>query len=493
MTCPLSQSKEPTIPKPIPFPSQSPIERAFLVGVELKRPRVGAQHLHLRLPQVQVLIAPLHMRADDSLDELERLAETAGLDVVGRAVQHVERINPATFIGKGKLEEIIASRADAPFYIVLFDEELAPNQQREIETAFESDPEHPASAWVKVLDRTALILDIFAQHARTKEGALQVELAQYEYRLPRLTRMWTHLARQTGGAAGRGGTGGVGLRGPGERQLELDRREIRARIALLKRQIEEIRKQRGEHRRKRKREGMPVVAIVGYTNAGKSTLLNTLTIGNGSSPRGVHVADELFATLDPTTRRVKLPGGSEALFTDTVGFIQKLPTQLVAAFRATLEEITEADVLLHVLDASHQNVREHARAVEETLEEIGAGGKPMVVALNKMDRAQGSSGAEGQGRSWVTQDEFEREGNAVRISALKGQGLEALLALVEKTIAEEMIELHVRIPYSANALAALFHQRGIVAREEFTEQGTLIEGKIARSLLARFGKFKIRD
>ncbi len=429
---------------------------------------------------------------DDSLDELERLAETAGLAVVGRAVQHVERINPATLIGKGKLNEIIASRADTPFDVVLFDEELHPNQQREIETAFEG-------ADIKVLDRTALILDIFAQHARTKEGALQVELAQYEYRLPRLTRMWTHLARQAGGASGRGGTGGVGLRGPGERQLELDRREIRARIAHLKRQIEEIRKQRGEHRRKRKREGLPVVAIVGYTNAGKSTLLNALTgishperseaeskdgarHGQG---RGVYVADELFATLDPTTRRVKLPSGSEALFTDTVGFIQKLPTQLVAAFRATLEEITEADVLLHVLDASHPNAREQARAVEETLEEIGAGGKPVVMALNKVDKE-----TRRQVDKWiVTQDDFERDGNAARISALKGQGLDALLALIEQAIAEEMIELRVRIPYSANELAALFHQRGIVEREEFTEQGTIIEGKIAASLIKRFARY----
>ena len=313
------------------------------------------------------------MRVDDSLDELAQLTHTAGLAVVGRAVQHIERINPATLIGKGKLQEIVASRADTPFDVLLFDEELHPNQQREIEQAFGGDD-------IKVLDRTALILDIFAQHARTREGALQVELAQYEYRLPRLTRMWTHLARQAGGAAGRGGTGGVGLRGPGERQLELDRREIRTRIAHLKKQIEEVRVQRREHRRKRKQEGMPIVAIVGYTNAGKSTLLNALTDAD------VFVDDKLFATLDPTTRRVKLPNGSEALFTDTVGFIQKLPAQLIATFRATLEEIAEADVLLHVLDATHANMHKQARAVEETLREIGASGKPMVIALNKVDR-----------------------------------------------------------------------------------------------------------
>lgn len=435
---------------------------------------------------------------DASLDELERLAETAGLDVVGRAVQRVERINPATLIGKGKLAEIVAARAETPYDVLIFDDELAPNQQREIEEAF-------GGADIKVLDRPALILDIFAQHARTREGALQVELAQYEYRLPRLTRMWTHLARQAGGAAGRGGTGGVGLRGPGERQLELDRREIRARIAHLKRQIEEVRVQRREHRRKRQREGLPVVAIVGYTNAGKSTLLNALT------DAGVLVEDKLFATLDPTTRRVKLPRGSEALFTDTVGFIQKLPTQLVAAFRATLEEITEADVLLHVLDVSHPNAREQARAVEETLAEIGAGGKPVVVALNKVDRVRREAGGvrqeAGGGRReagggamaqpQVTQDdlarvadEFLREGNAVCISALQGQGLDALLALIERTLAEEMVELRVRIPYRANELVALFHQRGIVEREEFTSRGTIIAGKIARGLVARFAAYR---
>ncbi len=412
------------------------------------------------------------MRVDDSLDELERLAETAGLVVVGRAVQRIERIHPATFIGKGKLQEIIAARADTPYDVLIFDDELAPNQQREIETAFESD--------IKVLDRTALILDIFAQHARTREGALQVELAQYEYRLPRLTRMWTHLARQAGGAAGRGGTGGVGLRGPGEHQLELDRREIRTRIAHLKKQTEEVRMQRREHRRKRQREGMPVVALVGYTNAGKSTLLNALTNA------GVLVADQLFATLDPTTRRVKLPGGSDALFTDTVGFIQKLPTQLVAAFRATLEEITEADLLLHVIDATHANRIDQARAVDETLAEIGAGDKPMVIALNKIDQV---TRIESPRDTRHTGDDVLARG--VRISALKGQGLDELLARVEQALSDEMVELRVRIPFRANELAALFHQRGIVEREEFSETGTLIEGKIAARLVERFEKYEI--
>jgi GTP-binding protein HflX len=449
------------IPKSNTIPAAPPTERAFLVGVELKRPRN-------------------EFPIDESLDELERLADTAGLAVVGRALQRVERINPATLIGKGKLHEIITSRADTPFDILVFDEELAPNQQREIEQAFEG-------ADIKVLDRTALILDIFAQHARTKEGALQVELAQYEYRLPRLTRMWTHLARQAGGAAGRGGTGGVGLRGPGERQLEIDRREIRGRIAHLKKQIEDVRVHRREYRRKRKKEGLPVVAIVGYTNAGKSTLLNALA-REDQAGHGVYVADQLFATLDPTTRRVKLPSGAEALFTDTVGFIQKLPTQLVAAFRATLEEITEADVLLHVLDAAHASARDQARAVEETLREIGAGDKFVILALNKMDKAR----ARAESNQWsVTQDNFIRAGDAVKISALQAQGLGELLARIETALADEMVEVRVRIPYNAGELAALFHQRGIITREEFTNQGTLIEGKLAARLVERFEEYRI--
>ncbi len=427
------------------------------MGVELKRAHPSS-------------VASGSFTAEDSLDELAQLARTAGLVVVGRAAQRIERVNPATLIGKGKLQEIIASRAETPFDVLLFDEELHPNQQREIEQAFGGED-------IKVLDRTALILDIFAQHARTKEGALQVELAQYEYRLPRLTRMWTHLARQAGGAAGRGGTGGVGLRGPGERQLELDRREIRARIAHLKKQIEEVRTHRREYRRRRKREGVSTVAIVGYTNAGKSTLLNTLANAD------ILVEDKLFATLDPTTRRVKLPSGSEALFTDTVGFIQKLPTQLVASFRATLEEIAEADVLLHVLDVTHPNAREQARAVEETLDEIGAGDRPMVIALNKVDRETSS-----QGNKWtVTWNDFDAD--AVRISALKRTGTDELLARVENVLGENLVPLYVRIPYDANELVALFHQRGIVERERFTAKGTLIEGKISANLVARFQRY----
>ena len=265
------------------------------------------------------------LAVEDSLEELRALADTAGLDVVGEMTQtlRADRIDSATFIGKGKVEELKTWQAELDFEVALFDDELSPRHQRNLEQELGEK--------VRVLDRTSLILVIFAQHAHTREGALQVELAQYEYRLPRLTRAWTHLARQAGGGGGRSGAvGGVGLRGPGETQLEVDRREIRRRISHLKDELEKVRIHRQQYRSRRKHSQIPVVALVGYTNAGKSTLLNQLAEAD------IYVADQLFATLDPTTRRVKLPAGHLALFTDTVGFIQKLPTALVAAFRATL-------------------------------------------------------------------------------------------------------------------------------------------------------------
>ncbi len=411
------------------------------------------------------------------MQELARLAETDGLYVVGQTVQRVERINPATLIGKGKLKEIIESRAELQFDTIIFNDELAPNQQREIEQAFESD--------IKVLDRAALILDIFAEHARTREGSLQVELAQYEYRLPRLTRMWTHLARQAGGAAGRGGNGGVGLRGPGERQLELDRREIRARIAQLKRDLEDVRRQRGEYRRKRKRAGIPVVSIVGYTNSGKSTLLNAL------SGAGVLAENQLFATLDPTTKRVRLPQGEEVLFTDTVGFIEKLPTELVAAFRATLEEINDSNVLLHVVDVTSPYAAEQVSVVEETLEQIGAGGKPVVIALNKVDRLALPKKTDGLDSKRVVGEWLEDYPDAVPISALKGEGLPELLDRVGQVLSSGLVPVRVRIPYDDNALVALFHRKGVVESERYEKRGTTLAGRLPEALLPEFDEFRI--
>lgn len=446
--------------RPETLPTEPPAERAYLVGVELKR-------------------KPGTFTIEDSMRELERLAETDGLEVVGAATQKVERFNPATMIGKGKLQEIVAEREDLQYDVLIFNDELAPNQQREIENAF-------GGADIKVLDRTALILDIFAQHARTREGSLQVELAQYEYRLPRLTRMWTHLGRQTGGASGRGGSGGVGLRGPGERQLELDRREIRARIAHLKTEIERVRKQRGEQRRKRKREGLPVISIVGYTNAGKSTLLNALTDSD------IYVADQLFATLDPTTRRVQLPSGQQVLFSDTVGFIEKLPTQLIAAFRATLEEITESNVLLHVVDITHPNAAEQVSAVEETLEELGAADKPIVMALNKIDNIElPKNNFVGEGAARFIGQWLDDYPDAVPISAQQQLGLDALLERVEALLSEKLVSMRVRIPYNATELVNLFHRKGIVEHEDYSPRGTLIEGRLPQALAREFEAYRV--
>jgi GTP-binding protein HflX len=409
-------------------------------------------------------------RLEDSLAELGRLAETAGVQVVATLEQRLERPNPATLIGSGKVAELVALRADTGVQIVIFDDELSPAQQRELERAIGDEN-------VKVLDRTALILDIFAQHAHTREGALQVELAQYEYRLPRLTRAWTHLARQSGGAAGRGGTGGVGLRGPGETQLEVDRREIGRRIAHLKRELAEVRAQRASHRRRRFEEGVPVVALVGYTNAGKSTLLNAL------SGADVYVADQLFATLDPTTRRVVLPGGREVLITDTVGFIQKLPTALVAAFRATLEEIAEADLILHVVDITHDNVQEQVATVLKVLEELDATSQPIVTAFNKIDRLPLLD---------VAAPHFAdlAPSASVPVSALTGQGVPALIARIEEALTEELVDLALLLPYRRGDLLGLFHQRGVIEREEHGPEGTRLWGKAPARLAGRFRAYR---
>jgi GTP-binding protein HflX len=396
------------------------------------------------------------------------LAKTAGLEVVGQMTQKVARIDPATFIGSGKLEELKALVEETRATVVIFDDELSPRHQRELEKELGEN--------VKVLDRTALILDIFAQHAHTREGALQVELAQYEYRLPRLTRQWTHLARQAGGASGRGGTGGVGLRGPGETQLEVDRREVSNHIVHLKKELEKVRAHRGRHRAQRKRNAVPVVAIVGYTNAGKSTLLNALV---GSEE--VLVADQLFATLDPTTRRVQLPNRRVALFTDTVGFIQKLPTTLVAAFRATLEEIREADLLLHVVDATHPNLRQQVQAVQETLATIDVHDLPTLLALNKIDQCPDGLPEAAMALAEETQ--------AVPMSALTGAGLTELLTRVEDELYATLVPLKVLIPYRAGQLIALFHEQGIVEHTEHLEGGVSMVGRVPQRVVEHFSPY----
>jgi GTP-binding protein HflX len=351
--------------------------------------------------------------AESSLEELALLAGTAGARVVGKVVQRLERPDPAYYVGRGKLQEIVSLRNSLNYDLVIFDDELSPVQQRNLERALQ----------VKVLDRTALILDIFAQHARTREGRLQVELAQHEYLLPRLRGQWSHLERLGGG---------IGTRGPGETQLETDRRLIKRRIQHLRRELEEVRKHRALHRRRRAREGLPLVSLVGYTNAGKSTLMRAL------SGAEVLVADQLFATLDPLTRRVRLPGGGFFLLTDTVGFINKLPPQLVAAFRATLEELDEADLLLHVIDITHPNAADQAEAVEATLRDLGLAEKPRIAVLNKVDRLQRKDGRPIAGLEEVTDlVPYLRswQPRAVLVSALRGWGLDELLRQVEAALA----------------------------------------------------------
>lgn len=440
------------MPKTHLLNTERPVEKALLVGVSL--------YHHDDLLSIE-----------DSMEELELLAETAGVETVGYLTQNLDHPNPKTYIGSGKVEEVKILADELGADIVIFDNELSPRHQRELEKAF--------SETLRVIDRTALILDIFALHARTSEGNLQVELAQYEYRLPRLTRAWTHLARQAGGGGGRaGGVGGVGLRGPGETQLEVDRRMIHRRIEILKEELEKVRAHRMRYRDRRKKSRIPIVALVGYTNAGKSTLLNQL------SEADVYVADQLFATLDPTTRRVDLPGGQTALFTDTVGFIQKLPTELVAAFRATLEEIAEADVLLHVIDITHVNVRAQAKSVQETLVDIGAGEIPIINAFNKIDLLKDPESAVS------TLNGFS---NTYPISALSGVGMDELLSAIESELFETYIELEVEIPYQEGQLISIFHENGQVQDVQNVESGTKIKGLLPRRLIFQFEPYLIKD
>jgi GTP-binding protein HflX len=436
--------------KKIPQPTHAPRERAFLVGVDLYQ---------------QKSFLPL----SDSLAELALLSNTSGLDVVGELTQKLDRPHVKTYIGPGKVDELKTLVEETLSQVIIFDDELSPRHQRELQEIMGRN--------VRVLDRTALILDIFAQHAHTSEGMLQVELAQYEYYLPRLTGQWTHLERQAGGGGGRAGsTGGVGLRGPGETQLEVDKRAIRKRISHLKKELEKVRAHRMRYRAQRKRSRIPTVALVGYTNAGKSTLLNKITKSD------VYVADQLFATLDPTTRRVELPGGYQALFTDTVGFIQKLPTTLVEAFHATLEEIVESDLLLHVVDISHPNALNQFESVQQTLEELGAQHIPIVTALNKVDQLRDPESAK---------NAVSNFSKAVIISALDGSGVKDLLAVIQQELYETYAPILVRLPYQQGALISLFHEVGQVERIEHGRGGVLMQGRIPGRLLAQFSDWQV--
>ncbi len=402
-------------------------------------------------PERAVLVG-LAPRADDAaaetLRELARLAETAGAVVADVVVQHRPRADPATCLGAGKVEEVRARVRSAGAQLVIVDHELTPAQQRNLERAL----------GVKVLDRTALVLDIFAQRARTHEGRLQVELAQLTYLLPRLAGRGVQLSRLGGG---------IGTRGPGETKLEVDRRRIRARITELRRGIDALQRHRRLQRQSRKDAALQVVALVGYTNAGKSTLLNTLTRAN------VVTADKLFATLDPTTRRVVLPNHRPIALVDTVGFIRKLPHDLVAAFRATLEEVTDADLLVHVIDASHPQWMAQRDAVEQVLRELGAAQTPRVTALNKVDRLSPEA----------LRDVVAEVPDAVPISALRGVGLLNLLRVISQRLPDPGRRVRLAIPHARAGVLAGVYAQGRVLRREDTAEEMILEAEVPAAAL----------
>ena len=378
---------------------------------------------------------------DDSLEELKQLADTAGATVIKKFIQKRPKPDPTFFIGRGKVQELALYAQQENIDLCIFDDELSPAQQRNIESVM----------GIRILDRTALILDIFAQRARTNEGKLQVELAQLQYTLPRIMGKGLMLSRLGGG---------IGTRGPGETKLEVDRRRIRDRIAFIKDQIEKVKAVRSLHRSKRKKNNVFEVSLVGYTNAGKSTLLNTLTNSD------IYAKDQLFATLDPTTRQLTLPNKQEIIITDTVGFIQRLPHQLIAAFRSTLEVVTEADLLVHVIDVSHELYKEQAAAVHEVLKEIGAEIKPVITVYNKIDKLPPDS---------KLADRLALEEDTVCISAAKKLNLESLQQMIESHLKSKAVEVTLCIPYAETAKAAQLHETANVLEQEYTENGAVMK------------------
>ena len=415
-------------------------ERVFIVGVQLKGQDAWC--------------------IDESLDELEELVGTAGGEVAGRGTQRLDRVNAATFIGPGKARGFAEECREAGVDTVVFDEELTPAQGRNLEKVFEC----------KILDRTALILDIFSQRARTREGKLQVELAQLKHLLPRLTRFWTHLSRQKGGIGMRGGEG--------ESQLEVDRRKVRERIDKIQRDLELVLRHRSVQRTGRKRNQWPLGSLVGYTNAGKSTLFNAIT---GASALA---EDKLFATLDPTTRRLRLPTNQNVLLSDTVGFIRKLPHDLVVAFKATLEEVIEADLLLHVVDISSPQVEEQIEAVNVVLDELSVADKPMLIVFNKIDRVTVPG---------LTKRFTEQYPNSIVVSAKTGEGFEAFMAELGKQLrpVREMLELS--IPHSQSEVIAQLHEVGQVLERDYDAAEAVFKALIPPSHRAAFEPFIIRE
>jgi GTP-binding protein HflX len=415
--------------------TRQPKERAVLVGVALP----SRDHA-----------APL----DLTLEELERLAETAGATVLEKHSQQVKNITPATLIGRGKVDEIQKSLRESAADLVIIDEDLTPAQQRNLEAAFK----------VRVIDRSQLILDIFAQRARSNEGKLQVELAQLEYLLPRLTRQWTHLSRLGGG---------IGTRGPGETQLEVDRRRIRERIGHLKQRLKSVERTRALQRQERHEAPFATVALVGYTNAGKSTLMNALTRA------GVFVEDKLFATLDPTTRALRLPNGDKVMLVDTVGFINKIPHSLIEAFKSTLEEVSRADLLLHLVDLSNPLYEEQIRVIESVLKEIGAGEIPTLLVPNKVDVAEE-----------ISPRRFRSEGalDVCPISALTGAGIERLLDSVGAVLDRQKEEFHACFSPAQGGLIALLRERGRVVKEIYDGEVIRVSAMVTPKLAGQMRK-----
>ena len=416
-------------------------ERVFLVGVELKS-RSGRE-------------------LTESIAELGELAATAGGQVIGEAVQKLVCPDAATFIGKGKAAELAERCREADVDTVIFDDELSPAQSRNLEKIFNC----------KILDRTALILDIFAQRARTREGKLQIELAQLQHLLPRLTRFWGHLTRQKGGIGMRGGEG--------ETQLETDRRRVQDKIAHIERDLEVVRRHRSTQRNARQRNHWALASIVGYTNAGKSSLLNTLT------GAGVIAENKLFATLDPTTRRLRLPTNQNLLLTDTVGFIRKLPHGLVEAFKATLEEVAQADLLLHVVDVSHPEAEEQIRAVEAVLKEIGAEGKPTLMVFNKIDQLNGA-------RTGLARFQ-EKHPNAVSISALTGEGVPELLSELSSQLRPIREFFELSVPHEMPNVIARLHEVAQVVERNYEGETARFKARIPPHLHEEFAPFVVRE
>jgi len=410
-------------------------ERAILIGLE----QDGVSKWDLR----------------DSMEELAELANSAGAEVVDTITQKLQKPTAPYYIGKGKAELIKDSLQDRQVTSVIFNDELSPAQGRNLENLLAR----------KVLDRTQLILDIFAQRARSREGRLQIELAQLQYLLPRLTGMWEHLSRQTGG---------IGMRGPGETQLEVDRRRVQERIARLERELESVRKTRAVQRQGRKRHQWPVASVVGYTNAGKSTLLNLLTGAD------VVAENRLFATLDPTTRSFTLPNKQRVLLTDTVGFLRKLPHTLIESFKATLEEVSEADLLIHVVDLSHARVDDQMEAVDKVTKELDAYGKQTLIVFNKIDNLPDRELAE----TYV-----KRFSGSVAISARTGEGVNRLVQALQDALSSWRLRLHFRIPTKESALLAEIHRVGHVLELKYEGNDAVIVAHVPPHLEAKFSQF----